>query len=73
MNKKKVFDKVMLINRLKEEELIVVQEIKQHCEYIGRQMETIKELSARQCEYYRPFKVCVIWNVQNSRMEAKVS
>ncbi|XP_053699907.1 uncharacterized protein LOC128746703 [Synchiropus splendidus] len=34
LKKKKVFDKVMLLNRLKEEEVIVVREVKQHWDYM---------------------------------------
>ncbi|KAE8276998.1 hypothetical protein D5F01_LYC22528 [Larimichthys crocea] len=43
--KKKVFDKVMLLARLKEEELIVVREVKQHMEYMRSIAGLIEELT----------------------------
>ncbi|XP_058494830.1 uncharacterized protein LOC131465891 [Solea solea] len=43
--KKNVFDKVMLLARLKEEEVIVVREVKQHMEYMRSVARLIKELT----------------------------
>ncbi|TKS90332.1 hypothetical protein D9C73_024464 [Collichthys lucidus] len=43
--KKNVFDKVMLLARLKEEELIVVREVKQHMEYMRSIAGLIEELT----------------------------
>ncbi|KAG7499900.1 hypothetical protein JOB18_002397 [Solea senegalensis] len=43
--KKNVFDKVMLLARLKEEEVIVVREVKQHMEYMRSVAGLIKELT----------------------------
>ncbi len=42
--KKNVFDKVMLLARLKEEEVIVVREVKQHMEYMRSVAGLIEEL-----------------------------
>ncbi|KAM4530957.1 uncharacterized protein PAE49_023263 isoform 3-T4 [Odontesthes bonariensis] len=48
--KKKVFDKVMLLNRLEEEAVIVVREIKQHWEYMRSMAGTIETLSSQLSE-----------------------
>jgi len=43
--KKNVLDKVMLVARLKEEEVIVVREVKQHMEYMRSVAGLIEELT----------------------------
>ena len=43
--KKNGFDKVMLLSRLKEEEVIVVHEVKQHMEYMRSVAGLIEELT----------------------------
>lgn len=43
--KKNVFDKVMLLARLKEEEFIVVREVKQHMEYMKSVAGQIEEFT----------------------------
>ncbi|XP_053714118.1 uncharacterized protein LOC128770083 [Synchiropus splendidus] len=48
--KKKVFDKVMLLNHLKEEEVIVVREVKQHWEYMRNMAGNIEEISSQLSE-----------------------
>ncbi|MED6278377.1 hypothetical protein CHARACLAT_023240 [Characodon lateralis] len=45
MKKKKLYDKVMLLTSLKEEEVIVVREVKQHWEYLRTVVGTLEELS----------------------------
>ncbi|KAM8865050.1 uncharacterized protein ACB058_006427 [Synchiropus picturatus] len=50
LKKKKVFDKVMLLNRLKEEEVIVVREVKQHWEYMRNMVGIIEEISSQLSE-----------------------
>ena len=45
-----VFDKVMLLARLKEEEVIVVCEVKQHMEYMGSVAGLIKDLTSQLTE-----------------------
>ncbi|MEY6150785.1 hypothetical protein WJE43_25210 [Salmonella enterica subsp. enterica serovar Corvallis] len=50
MKKKKLYDKVMLLTRLKEEEVIVVQEVKQHWEYWRTVVGTLEELSSQLSE-----------------------
>lgn len=47
VQKKKVFDKVMLLNRLKEEEVIVVREVKQHLEYMRSLAGVLDKLSSQ--------------------------
>lgn len=44
LTKKKVFDKVMLIQRLEEEQTIVVQEAKQHWLYLRSQEHKLNSL-----------------------------
>lgn len=44
VQKKDVYDKVMLVTRLKEEQIILVREVKQHCEYLKRMAQLIQEL-----------------------------
>lgn len=48
--KKSVFDKVMMLNRLKEEEVIVVQEVKQHMEHLRNVAGLIQELITQPTE-----------------------
>lgn len=43
--KKNVFDKVMLLARLTEEEVIVVREVKQHMEYLRSVAGIIEEFT----------------------------
>ncbi|XP_053710382.1 uncharacterized protein LOC128752788 isoform X2 [Synchiropus splendidus] len=50
LKKKKVFDKVMLLKRLKEEEVIVVREVKQHWEYMRNMAGNIEEISSQLSE-----------------------
>ncbi|KAM8822281.1 uncharacterized protein ACB058_021519 [Synchiropus picturatus] len=50
LKKKKVFDKVMLLNRLKEEEVIVVREVEQHWEYMRNMAGNIEEISSQLSE-----------------------
>ncbi|XP_062414077.1 uncharacterized protein LOC134122785 isoform X1 [Pungitius pungitius] len=50
IEKKKVYDKVMLLDRLKEEAVIVVQEIKQHWEYMRSMARKIEDLSSQLSE-----------------------
>ncbi|CAB1332308.1 unnamed protein product [Coregonus sp. 'balchen'] len=40
-----VFDQVMLLRRLKEEELIVLKEVKQHWEILKRESENVQDLA----------------------------
>ncbi|KAF6715261.1 hypothetical protein FQA47_005410 [Oryzias melastigma] len=47
--KKRLFDKVMLLTRLKEEEVIVVREVKQHWEYLKNATGMLEELSSQIC------------------------
>jgi len=44
LTKKKVFDKVMLIRRLEEEKIILVQEAKQHWLYLRSQEHKLNSL-----------------------------
>ncbi len=48
--KKKFFDKVMLLARLKEKEVIVVREVKQHMEYMRSVAGLIEEFTFRLTE-----------------------
>lgn len=48
--KKKVYDMVMRLKRLREEEVIVLREVKQHCQYMASMMEILKELCAKQMD-----------------------
>lgn len=50
LKKKRVYDKVMLLSRLKEEEVIVVHEVQQHWEYLKSVVGMIKELSSQLSE-----------------------
>lgn len=50
VKKKRVYDKVMLLTRLKEEEVIVVREVKQHWEYLRSVVGMIEELSSQLSE-----------------------
>ena len=50
VKKKSVYDKVMLLTRLKEEEVIVVHEVKQHWEYLRSVVGMIEELSSQLSE-----------------------
>lgn len=50
VRKKNVFDKVMLLARLKEEEVIVVREVKQHMEYMRSVAGLIEELTSKLTE-----------------------
>lgn len=50
VKKKKVYDNVMLLTRLKEEEVIVVREVKQHWEYLRNTVGLIEELSSQLSE-----------------------
>ncbi|XP_035006830.1 uncharacterized protein LOC118103835 [Hippoglossus stenolepis] len=47
VQKKKVYDKVMLLSRLKEESVIVVREVKQHLEYMRSMVRVMGELSSQ--------------------------
>lgn len=47
VQKKTVFDKVMLLARLKEEEVIVVHKVKQHMQYMRSVAELIEELNSQ--------------------------
>ncbi|MEQ2160158.1 hypothetical protein GOODEAATRI_030609 [Goodea atripinnis] len=50
MKKKKLYDKVKLLTRLKEEEVIVVREVKQYWEYWRTVVGTLEELSSQLSE-----------------------
>ncbi|MED6254052.1 hypothetical protein ATANTOWER_013725 [Ataeniobius toweri] len=50
MMKKKLYDKVMLLTRLKEEEVVVVREVKKHWEYLRSVVGTLEELSSQLSE-----------------------
>ena len=50
VQKKKVYDKVMLLSRLKEESVIVVREVKQHLEYMRSTVGVMEELSSQLSE-----------------------
>ena len=43
LTKKKVFEKVMGIRRLEEEEVVLVKEMKQHWEYLKRRAEVLEQ------------------------------
>ncbi|XP_023816114.1 uncharacterized protein LOC111948256 isoform X1 [Oryzias latipes] len=47
VKKKQLFDKVMLLTRLKEEKVIVVREVKQHWEYLRNAVGMLEELSSQ--------------------------
>ncbi|XP_071223903.1 uncharacterized protein [Salvelinus alpinus] len=44
--RKMAFDRVMLLRRLKEEELIVLKEVKQHWESLKRESENVQDLAS---------------------------
>lgn len=46
LTKKIAFDRVMLLRRLKEEELIVLKEVKQHWENLKRKSENVQDLAS---------------------------
>lgn len=46
LTKKIAFDRVMLLRRLKEEELIVLKEVKQHWESLKRESENVQDLAS---------------------------
>ncbi|XP_041841216.1 uncharacterized protein LOC121639787 [Melanotaenia boesemani] len=50
VNKKRLYDKVMLLTRLKEEEVIVVREVKQHWEYLRSVVGILKQLCSQLSE-----------------------
>ncbi|MEQ2282318.1 hypothetical protein AMECASPLE_039319 [Ameca splendens] len=50
MKKKKFYDKVMLLTRLKEEEVIVVREVEQHWEDLRTVVGTLEELFSQLSE-----------------------
>lgn len=51
VQKKQLFDKVMLLTRLKEEEVIVVREVKQHWEYLRSAAGMMQELTSQISEW----------------------
>lgn len=48
-SKKKVFDEVMMMRRLHEEESILLMEIKQHCESLRADLQALKGLATQLC------------------------
>ena len=58
--KKKIFDKVMLLRRFKEEKVIVLGQIKLHCQYLASMMDIMKDLGGKEmnegpCSFYMFF------------------
>ncbi|XP_046893621.1 uncharacterized protein LOC124479116 isoform X2 [Hypomesus transpacificus] len=49
LTKKKVFEKVMGIRRLEEEEVVLVKEMKQHWEYLKRRLEVLEQSISGDC------------------------
>ncbi|XP_062305469.1 uncharacterized protein LOC134009792 isoform X1 [Osmerus eperlanus] len=49
LTKKKVFEKVMGIRRLEEEEVVLVKEMKQHWEYLKRRAEVLEQSISGDC------------------------
>ncbi|MGH0141892.1 UNVERIFIED_CONTAM: hypothetical protein FKN15_051275, partial [Acipenser sinensis] len=57
--KKRVFDKVMLLRRLHEEEVILVRDMKQHWEYLRRSAGTLRDLASQQSDDLSRHKTAV--------------